>query len=39
MIATLAVVRNLDKLANYKYTLMIVGILLLLLAHAAGHRL
>ena len=30
MIATLAVVRNLDKLANYKYTLMIVGILLLL---------
>ena len=30
MISTLAVVRNLDKLANYKYTLMIVGILLLL---------
>ena len=30
MIAALAVVRNLDKLANYKYTLMIVGILLLL---------
>ena len=30
MVAVLALVRNLDKLANYKYTLMIVGILLLL---------
>ena len=39
MIATLAVVRNLDKLANYKYTLMIVGISAFALAHAAGHRL
>ena len=30
MILVLAFVRNLDKLANYKYTLMIAGILLLL---------
>lgn len=30
MILVLAVVRNLDKLANYKYTLMVVGILFLL---------
>ncbi|WP_304426949.1 FtsW/RodA/SpoVE family cell cycle protein [uncultured Adlercreutzia sp.] len=30
MIVVLAVVRNLDKLANYKYTLMVLGILLLL---------
>ncbi|MEC4184271.1 FtsW/RodA/SpoVE family cell cycle protein [Adlercreutzia sp. R21] len=30
MIFVLAFVRNLDKLANYKYTLMILGILLLL---------
>lgn len=30
MVLVLALVRNLDKLANYKYTLMIVGILLLL---------
>lgn len=30
MIVALAVVRNLDKLAHYKYTLMLVGVLLLL---------
>ena len=30
MIALLAIVRNLDKLAQYKYTLMIAGVLLLL---------
>ncbi|WP_251213352.1 FtsW/RodA/SpoVE family cell cycle protein [Adlercreutzia murintestinalis] len=30
MIIVLVVVRNLDKLANYKYTFMIVGVLLLL---------
>jgi peptidoglycan glycosyltransferase len=30
MVITLLVVRNLDKVANYKYTLMIVGIVLLL---------
>ena len=30
MVVVLAVVRNLDKLANYKYTLMVLGILLLL---------
>lgn len=30
MIIVLMVVRNLDKLANYKYTFMIVGVLLLL---------
>ncbi|WP_165062754.1 FtsW/RodA/SpoVE family cell cycle protein [Adlercreutzia sp. ZJ154] len=30
MIVVLLVVRNLDKLANYKYTFMIVGVLLLL---------
>lgn len=30
MILVLALVRNLDKLANYKYTLMVVGILFLL---------
>lgn len=30
MIVVLAVVRNLDKIANYKYTLMIIGFLLLL---------
>lgn len=30
MIATLAVVRNLDKLSRYKYTFMIIGIILLL---------
>ena len=29
MVLVLAVVRNLDKVANYKYTLMIVGVLLL----------
>ena len=30
MIAVLAIIRNLDKLAEYKYTLMLVGVLLLL---------
>lgn len=30
MIATLAIARNLDKLAQYKYTFMVAGILLLL---------
>ncbi|MDO4289687.1 MAG: FtsW/RodA/SpoVE family cell cycle protein, partial [Eggerthellaceae bacterium] len=30
MVVALALVRNLDKLANYKYTLMIVGVALLL---------
>ncbi|WP_172135153.1 FtsW/RodA/SpoVE family cell cycle protein [Adlercreutzia sp. ZJ473] len=30
MVVVLAVVRNLDKLAHYKYTLMIAGVLLLL---------
>lgn len=30
MIATIALVRNLDKLASYKYTLMLVGLALLL---------
>ena len=30
MLAVLVLVRNLDKLANYKYTLIIVGVLLLL---------
>lgn len=30
MIVVLAFIRNLDKVANYKYTLMVIGILLLL---------
>ena len=30
MVVVLVVIRNLDKIANYKYTLMIVGFLLLL---------
>ena len=30
MVLVLVFVRNLDKVANYKYTLMIVGFLLLL---------
>jgi cell division protein FtsI/penicillin-binding protein 2/cell division protein FtsW (lipid II flippase) len=30
MVAVLAIVRNLDKIARYKYTLMIIGVVLLL---------
>ena len=36
MVATLAIVRNLDKLARYKYTFMIVGIVLLLMPMLPG---
>ena len=30
MIATLALIRNLDKIVNYKYTIMVIGLVLLL---------
>ncbi|MDO5042139.1 MAG: FtsW/RodA/SpoVE family cell cycle protein [Slackia sp.] len=36
MVVTLALVRNLDKLARYKYTFMIVGIVLLLMPMLPG---
>ena len=36
MVATLAIVRNLDKLAHYKYTFMILGIVLLLMPMLPG---
>lgn len=40
MVAVLALVKNLDKLSNYKYTIMIAGILLLLspLLPVIGHE-
>ncbi len=36
MVAVLAIVRNLDKLAQYKYTFMIIGIILLLMPMLPG---